>query len=495
MSFSAQCGRRLLILLACALLSAAGRSQTSTEAIQSLIHAHRYDEALVATRAAVQHKPDDYRLWTLQGILLSMKGNSSEALHAFDRALKIAPRYPAALRGEAQIFFQSGDMRALPLLDKILSANPKDQTAREMRGVLERKNGDCQRALGDFAASGNSIETHPASLEAYGDCLLQLHQPQKAAEIFRRLATLLPGKAWAQFDLAVPLRDAKQNEAAIKVLEPILADQKDPDILSLASDVYEARGETPKAVSLMREAIVLNPSNPAYYVSFAALCLNHDAFQVGIDMVDVGLRRMPGEPSLYISRGLLYAHLAQYEKAEADFQQAEKLDSEQSLSAYAIDLTDLQKNKSDATMGKIRTQLKAHPQSPLLNYLLAKLLWSQGHQTDSPEAAEAMQYAQTAVRLKPEMVDARNLLADLYIAAGQYPAAIEQSRQALHDDPSSQTAVYHLIVALRHSPPGPEREKIPALVQKLSELQKASLQDETARKRFTFVEQKQDAER
>ena len=54
---------------------------------------------------------------------------------------------------------------------------------------------------------------------------------------------------------------AKQDDASLKVLEPLLTDdQKDPDILSLASQAYEATKNTPKAVELLRKAIVLSPA-------------------------------------------------------------------------------------------------------------------------------------------------------------------------------------------------------------------------------------------
>jgi tetratricopeptide (TPR) repeat protein len=183
----------------------------------------------------------------------------------------------------------------------------------------------------------------------------------------------------------------------------------------------------------------------------------------------------------------LYAQLAQFDRAEADFRTAERLDSAQSISSYAIDIAELQRNKTGTALSDIRAQLKLHPRSPLLNYLLAKMLWSEGAAQVSPEA---MRSAQLAVRLKPDMVEARNLLANLYIASGQYDLAIEQCRTAMQDDPSDQTAIYHLIVALRHTSADQAHSEIPALVKRLAELQQSSLQQETDRKRFSFVEQK-----
>src|SRR5208282_355069 len=155
-------------------------------------------------------------------------------------------------------------------------------------------------------------------------CLVHTKQSQKAIPVFEQLAALLPQRTYPKYDLAVLLVETKQNDAALKVLEPLLAaEQSDPDLLSLASEAYEAAGDTPKAVSLLRQAIVLSPDNASYYNAFAVLCLDHESFQVGIDMINAGMQLISGDPSLYISRGLLYAQLAQYDEAEADFKTAE----------------------------------------------------------------------------------------------------------------------------------------------------------------------------
>lgn len=461
------------------------QARMSIASIESLIRSHEYSQALETTRAALHGAPGDYRLWTLEGIVLSIKGNRDDALNAFDKALSLSPNYSAALKGKVQLLFQTQDKRAIPLLERILKSDPKDETGQEMLAMLEKGQGNCQAAIDHFLLSAEVIRTHPESLEAYGYCLVQAKQPRKAISIFEQLAALLPDSTYPKYDLAVLLVETKQYEAAIKTLEPVLtASQSDPDLLSLASEAYEAIGETPKAVSLLRQAIVLNPANASYYVSFAALCLDHQSFQVGIDMIDAGLRRISDDPSLYISRGSLYAQLAEYDKAEADFKTAEKLNSSQSLSSYAIDLAELGKNRPEKALSEVRSQLKAHPDSPFLHYLLAKLLEKEGTDQDSPVSQEAISSAMIAVKLKPDLVEARDLLASFYIGSGQYRQAIEQCRLALQYDPTDQTAMYHLIMALRHSGQSGQRDQIQTLVKRLSELQQASLRQETERHRF-----------
>jgi tetratricopeptide (TPR) repeat protein len=482
--------RVALFILGAAIVAQGQPTKVSIASIQSLIRSHEYDRALQRTRSALHETPNDFRLWTLEGIVLSIKGSNHDALNAFDRALSLSPNYAVALKGEVQLLYQTQDKRAIPLLEKILKADPKDETAHEMFAILEGRQGNCPAANEHFILSAGAIANHPYSLEVYGYCLVQTKQLQKAVPIFEQLAALLPERAYPKYDLAVVLVGAKQDEAALTVLEPLLAtDPSDSDILSLASEAYEAVGNTPKAVALLRQAIVLSPANANYYIAFAALCLDHESYQVGIDMINAGLRRISDDPSLYISRGLLYAQLAQYEEAESDFNAAEHLDSTQSLSLYAIDLAELQRNHPDKALLEIRSQLKAHPDNPLLYCLLAKLLAIQGFDTDKEASGEAIRSALQAVKMKPDLVEARDLLASMYTRSGQYNLAIEQCRLALQYSPSHQAAIYHLIVALRHSGQSGQRDEIHTLVKRLSDLQQASRQEETDRKRFKLVEQ------
>jgi len=479
-----------LLVIAGGLLVAQGQqAKTSVALIESLIHAQQYDQALQAAKSSLNATPKDFRLWTLEGIVFSIKGNKPDALIAFDKSLSISPDFAPALKGEVQLLYPEDDKRTLPLLKKILKVDPKDQTAHEMLAMLERKQGDCHAAIDHFSLSADVIQTHPQSLEAYGDCLMQAEQLQEAIPVFERLAVLLPDRAYPKYDLAVILVSSKQYEAALKVLEPLLTtDQQDPDILSLASQAYEATGNTPRAVALLRQAIVLSPSTADFYVSFATLCLDHDSFQVGIDMINAGLRYIPGTASLYLSRGLLYAQLAQYDKAEADFNKVEQLDSAQSLGSYAVDLADMQQNNPEHALLKVRSQLKDHPESPLLHSLLAQLLLYQTPPVDSPEFKEAMEAALLAVKMKPDMAGARDLLASMYMRSEQYSLAVEQCRLALQYSPTDETAAYHLVMALRHSGHGNDDE-MKALVKRLSEMHQASLKHETDRKRYRLVVQ------
>jgi len=488
-AFTACSGCALLAVAAGLFIAHAQQSASPVTPIESLIRVHRYDQALDLVQLGLKTSPKDYRLWTLEGIIFSLEQNPADALSAFDKALILSPSYLPALKGKVQLLFPSGDKRAVPLLTRILKIDSGDQTAHEMLAMLERKEDKCPAAIDHFILSGSLIQDHPPALEAYGYCLVQLQRMQDAIPVFERLIALLPDATYPKYDLAIVQVAAKQDVDAVKTLEPLLTpDQQDPDILSLASEAYEAEGNTPKSVSLLRQAIVLSPSNSEYYVAFASLCLDHESFQVGIDMLNAGLARIPDDSSLYISRGLLYAQLAQYDKAEADFDRAEQLDSSHSLGFYAADLAELARNNPDQALAKVRAQLKAHPENALLHNLLAELIMNQGPAIGSPEFQEATRSALKAVELKPDLVTARDTLASIYVHSHQYNLAIEQCRAALKYSASDEAAAYHLLIALRHSGQS-DTPEIKALVKQLAVMHQASMKQESDRKRYRLVEQ------
>ena len=91
-------------------------------------------------------------------------------------------------------------------------------------------------------------------------------------------------------------------------------------------------------------------------------------------MLNVGLQKMPNEASLYVARGILYIQLSQYEKGEADFQTATRLDPAQTSGAVAQGMAQIQQSNLDDALSTVKAQLKSHPQDAFLHYLKAQIL-------------------------------------------------------------------------------------------------------------------------
>jgi tetratricopeptide (TPR) repeat protein len=202
-------------------------------------------------------------------------------------------------------------------------------------------------------------------------------------------------------------------------------------------------------------------------------------------MMNVGLKNIPGDASLYLSRGLLYVELADFEKAEADFARVEKLSSFQALGSYALDLTEVQRNNPEQALARVRSQLRDHPDDPLLNYFLAQSLMNQSPDVQSDAYREALSAAHRVVKARPDYVAAHDLLASMYMHANQYAQAIEECRTALGYDPADEGATYHLLIALKHTG---HTEELAGLSKRLAQLHRESLQHENERKSFRLIE-------
>jgi len=205
---------------------------------------------------------------------------------------------------------------------------------------------------------------------------------------------------------------------------------------------------------------------------------------VGIDVVNDGIGLQPQAAALYVARGVLLVQLAEYDKAEADFEKATELDPGQSLSAAAQGLAAVEANDLDRALATIEKKLAIKPNDPLLLYVRADILSQKGAEPGTPEFATALSSAKKAVSLKPSLAAARGVLARLYLQAGQTRPAIEQCRMALAGDPSDQAAVYRLIQALRKSG---DKAEIPDLLKRLALLREQTAKKERERYRYKLI--------
>src|SRR5262249_44816751 len=168
-------------------------------------------------------------------------------------------------------------------------------------------------------------------------------------------------------------------EEAIETLQP-LVEGRSPDAatLELAAAACEQAKDTPRAVNLLRQAILLEPRNVNLYLDFANIAFAHESFQVGIDIITDGLKLQPQVPALYMARGVLYVQLADYENAEADFQKSYELDPNESLSSAAQALAEVQANDLDHALSTVQAKLTRKPSDALLLYLQADILAQKG---------------------------------------------------------------------------------------------------------------------
>lgn len=472
------------IVAAC--LQASQGSGDAAAAIAAALRTKDYDQAVQLARSALDQSPKDFKILTLEAFAFSGLGKNEQAIAAYDAALKVAPDYLPALEGAAQIEYNTGSDRAVSLLNRILKSHPDDPTSHAMLGALAYKRNDCKAAVEHFRASSDLISSQRAALDEYGFCLVSLDRAKDAVPIYRRVLSWAMEDPQARLHLAAAQSLADQPQDAIATLQPVLAEgNPNPEVLQVASAAFEKTGDTSRAVELLRKAIVSQPDNPKYYLALSTLCFDHSSFQVGIDVLNLGLTRLPDSAPLYLARGILFIQLGQYDKGQADFEAADRLDPRQAFSSESEGLAKLQASNPDEALATVRTRLKNHPDDAFLHYLLAEILDQRAASVASPQFHEAVQSASKAVQLRPDLILAHDLLSGFYLKSGEIERATEECRLALRYDPSDQVALYHLTQALRKSG---KRDEIPDLLKRLANLREQSRENEQRRSQYKLVE-------
>ena len=454
--------------------------------IASDLAAGKYTQANQLLESALKKSPRDARLWTLNGLTLIRLGKQPEALASYKIALQISPDYLPALESAAEIEYETEDPHAADLLRHILKIRPEDKTSHAMLATIAFRHGECDTAAKEFTQS--QVNASQASgLEELGACLVKQRKTAEAIPVFRRITELKPGDGQALYSLAVVQFLARHPGDVLTTLHPALSKHPpDSDTLELAAEAYEATSDTNRAMTALRQAIDANPAVSRYYVEFANLCLAGGASPVGIEVLNAGLRRLPNPAPLYLARGLLFSELAQYEKGEADFNTAERLDPNVEFGSAIRGLTELQQNNLDEAERIVRERLQSHGGDAFLHYLLAEILVKKGATPGSPEFKEALEAARRATELQPDWGLARDVLARLFFEQGKTQEAIEQSRLALRGNPKDATALYRLILALRKAN---HPEQIPELVKQLAALRGEAQTQEGAERKYAAVDQ------
>jgi tetratricopeptide (TPR) repeat protein len=450
----------------------ASAQTASVPQIAQLLRAQNYEQALGETDALLQKQPRDCRLLSLRGMALNGLARGDEALRAFQKALQSCPNDLLPLEGAAQIEYARRQPEAAELLNRILATHSDDVTSHAMLANLYRAKRDCRAALPHYESSRALFASHPEMSEGYAWCLASVGDYPHAAEAYRQLLLARPDET-SRYNLAIVLWKLKEPGQALDALEPLLQSGKDEIALVLGSQIAEEAGNTPRAVQLLRSAIVLDPKKVDNYLNFAEIAFNHSSSAVGIDMLNFGIGQLPDAAPLYVARGVLEVQISKTQSAIDDFEQAHRLEPQLSLATDAVGIMKSQQHEFAASVELFRQQVQQHPKDNLLWYLYAEAL-SQSKEGDR-KSAETLAAAERSVALDGQYVPARDLLALLYLQAKQPQQALQTALAALKIDPNDETALYREIMARRSLG---QRDEAQKLVPQLRELRSRNMKSQ-----------------
>jgi predicted Zn-dependent protease len=193
---------------------------------------------------------------------------------------------------------------------------------------------------------------------------------------------------------------------------------------------------------------------------------------------------VPGSARLHAMRAAIRAQLGDFENAQADFEQAARLDPAEPGGPVGLSLTMQQTGRLEESIELLREQVRQRPHDPAINLLLAQALVRQSLAPDAPELVEARQALLRTIEAEPGLARARVELGKLYLRTGDDDKAIDQLRGAVALDPSDRRATYQLLLALRRVG---RMEETQPLVERLRAIMEQERQAEAERNRTRLV--------
>ena len=141
-------------------------------------------------------------------------------------------------------------------------------------------------------------------------------------------------------------------------------------------------------------------------------------------------------------------------------------------------------NDPDQALATVRAKLPKKPDDAFLLYLQAAILSQKSAEPGSPEFQAGSKSAKRAVSSTAFAYCGAQCLAKYYLDSGQTAEAAKECRLVLEQSPSDQTALYHLVMALRKTD---DQSEIPDLLKRLAEARRTATREEGERNRYKLV--------
>lgn len=356
-------------------------------------------------------------------LLLNGKGDVQGAIASFERALKIDPK---ALQPRASLvaiyLYKNDPASAKNQVALMKKEQPKAAITKTYEAQMALLDGDAKLAR---SLCQQVLLMAPKSVRALyiaGSAELQLRNGFQAVGHLRKALSLQPDLLDAKVLLANAYLQSGQAALAMKLVEPLLAQDKPrSEVISLAAQAQLQMGEPARAEALYKRALSLSPKDPQTRTALAMSVIANGQESEGLRQLASVAEQDSG---VVADMALIASHMAKKRFDEA-----------------------LQ--RADVVSGKL-------PDKPLGPNTRGRILM----QTGDPAGARAA--FEQAIKRDPNFIPALNSLAILDLRQGQQAQARARFEALLKADPANSAALMSLadVLAVQN---GPQEEVVSLL--------------------------------
>jgi tetratricopeptide (TPR) repeat protein len=246
----------------------------------------------------------------------------------------------------------------------------------------------------------------------------------------------------AEFNLSLCYVGTGEYDKAIPILERLRREgHESVDVENLLAQAFVGKGQRADALAALQRATAISPQNEKLFAFVADACADHQDFELGLTVVDIGLRTLPQSARLHYQRGMLLSQLDQFDQAKPDFQFASRIDLGSEIGYLSAAYENLLEGNLPDTIRFARQSISHGFQTPMLLTILGQALLRSGITPGQPEFNEAQSALEKSVSEQPNDASSQIALGQLYLTAGRIDQSIAHLQTARQMRPN-QTAIY-----------------------------------------------------
>jgi tetratricopeptide (TPR) repeat protein len=482
-------------------LTAADCGATPLECGVSYLQRQDFAAAIASLQEEIAQSPRNLKALNLLGIALTASGKIEEANARFQQALAIDPNfYPAVKNLAVNEFTLQRYTEARKHFEQVLRYAPQDEVANVFLAEIHFAAKEYEKALQGYEKGRARVAQNPDWTLHYAEALLAAGRRGDAAAALQQLpqedagrqfrAGVLLGGAdafteaaqhfgvarkgytdpyMAGYNQAFMLLQAGAHPAAIQTgQEMIAAGLGRAELYNLMSRAYLRNGQLQEAYDALRTATRLEPETEENYLDLTAICLDHENFDLGLEIIDVGLFHRPDSDRLYTYRGVIQAMKGLSDQAEEAFAMASKLAPGKALPYVALGMAMMQGGQVERAVELLRERAKRNQDDFMIPYVFGIALMRSGADPDSETGMEAIAAFEESIRLNPRFSNTRAELGKLLLKRGDAGRAIAELEAAVELDGTNVSPAYLLAQAYRKMG---QQEKAREMLTQVSKLQ------------------------
>lgn len=426
------------------------------------------DGALAQVDEVLARTPENHEGWALKGDLLGYAKNQPDAaLTAYQKALAIQPDFVAGHAAVVALLLRQGklsDAAAQMAQLKKYAANQPQTLYLEAQLAYQQK---------DFTLAGERVQqvlklapNHIQALQLAGMVALQRNSLLQAQTYLSRVVQAAPELPLARRALVLSYLRAGQPDRALAALLPALnRGSADPELLSLAGEVYLQNGDVKQAEAYFTQATRQAPKDARKRTALAltrvaggrvdagleelqdiagsdsgttadmaliSMHLRRQELDKALKAIDSLERKQPDRPLASHLRGQTQLAKRDVGAARKSFERALTLDSSYYPAVASLATLDMADKKPDVAKQRFELLLRKNPKNVQALLALAELAARSGAEKEA-----VAKLIGDAVAANPADGVPRVLLIDFYLRHKDVKSAMSAAQSAVTTLPDS----------------------------------------------------------